>query len=89
VIGFIIAFAIGGGLAYLSGGQAAISIVGIAIGALIFFTFVMVASVFSSYTTTAYHTCLYIWAREVEKATAQGLAPSQVAAPAPLAAVLA
>jgi membrane-anchored glycerophosphoryl diester phosphodiesterase (GDPDase) len=89
VIGFIIAFAVGGGLAYLSGGQAAISIVGIAIGALIFFTFVMVASVFSSYTTTAYHTCLYIWAREVEKATAQGLAPSQVAAPAPLAAVLA
>jgi membrane-anchored glycerophosphoryl diester phosphodiesterase (GDPDase) len=89
VIGFIIAFAIGGGLAYLSGGQAAISIVGIAVGALIFFTFVMVASVFSSYTTTAYHTCLYIWAREVEKATAQGLAPSQVAAPAPLAAVLA
>lgn len=88
VIGFIIAFAVGGGLAYLSGGQAAISIVGIAIGALIFFTFVMVASVFSSYTTTAYHTCLYIWAREVEKATAQGLAPAQVAAPAPLAAVL-
>lgn len=88
VIGFIIAFAVGGGLAYLSGGQAAISIVGIAIGALIFFTFVMVASVFSSYTTTAYHTCLYIWAREVEKSTAQGLAPAQVAAPAPLAAVL-
>lgn len=88
VIGFIIAFAVGGGLAYLSGGQAAISIVGIAIGALIFFTFVMVASVFSSYTTTAYHTCLYIWAREVEKATAQGLAPAQVTAPAPLAAVL-
>ena len=88
VIGFVIAFAIGGGLAYLSGGQAAISIVGVAIGALIFFTFVMVASVFSSYTSTAYHTCLYIWARDVEKATVEGRVPAQVPAPAPLAAVL-
>jgi hypothetical protein len=87
--GFIIAFAIGGGAAYLSGGSTAISIVGIAIGSLIFFTFVMVASVFSSYTTTAYHTCLYIWAREVEKAAAEGREMSQVAAPAPLAAALA
>lgn len=88
VIGFILAFAVGGGLAYASGGDVTISIVGIVTGALIFFTFVMIASVFSSYTTTAYHTCLYIWAREVEKATAQGMAPAQVKAPAPLAAVL-
>lgn len=88
-VGLIIALAVGGGLAYFSGGQTAISIVGIAIGALIFFTFVMVASVFSSYTSTAYHTCLYIWAREVEKATVEGRVASQVAAPAPLAAVLA
>ena len=89
LIGFIIAFAVGGGMAYLAGGEAAISIIGIAIGALIFFTFVMVASVFSSYTSTAYHTCLYIWARDVEKATAEGRATAQVHAPAPLAAVLA
>jgi membrane-anchored glycerophosphoryl diester phosphodiesterase (GDPDase) len=89
VIGFILAFAIGGGLAYASGGNTALSVVGIVIGALIFFTFVMVASVFSSYTNTAYHTCLYIWAREVEKATVAGRVPSQVQAPAPLAAVLA
>ncbi|GAB4497693.1 MAG: hypothetical protein OHK003_07140 [Anaerolineales bacterium] len=89
VIGFILAFAIGGGLTYASGGSTAISVIGIVIGALIFFTFVMVASVFSSYTSTAYHTCLYIWAREVEKATAEGKAPAQVQAPAPLAAVLA
>ena len=86
-IGFVIAFAIGGGLAYLSGGEAAVSIIGIVIGALIFFTFVMIASVFSSYTNTAYHACLYIWARDVEKATAEGKS-AQVAAPAPLAAVL-
>ena len=71
-IGFVIAFGIGGGSAYLSGGSTAVSIVGIVIGALIFFAFVMVASIFSSYTNTAYHTCLYIWAREVETAKAHG-----------------
>lgn len=86
-IGFVIAFAIGGGLAYVSGGEVAISIIGLVIGALIFFTFVMVASVFSSYTNTAYHACLYIWARDVEKAAAEGKSV-QAAAPAPLAAVL-
>lgn len=88
IIGFMIAFAIGGGAAYVSGGITAVSIVGIAIGALIFFAFVMVASVFSSYTSTAYHTCLYIWARDVETAKAQG-SSVQVIAPAPLAAALA
>jgi membrane-anchored glycerophosphoryl diester phosphodiesterase (GDPDase) len=88
-IGLVLAFAVGGGLSFASGGNTAISVVGIVIGALIFFAFVMVASVFSSYTSTAYHTCLYIWAREVEKATAEGRAPAQVQAPAPLAAVLA
>ena len=35
----------------------------------------------------AYHTCLYLWARDVEKAQVAGQ-PMQVAAPAPLAAVL-
>ncbi len=91
LIGFVIGaigFAVGGGSAYLSGGEAAVSIVGIAIGALIFFASVMVASVFSSYTGTAYHTCLYMWARDVEKAHAKG-STAAVKAPAPLAAVLA
>jgi hypothetical protein len=87
-IGFVIAFAIGGGLTYLSGGATAISVIGIVIGALIFFAFVMVASIFSSYTNTAYHTCLYIWAREVETAKVQG-SSVPVMAPAPLAAALA
>ena len=87
-IGFVIAFAIGGGAAYISGGSTAISIIGIVIGALIFFAFVVVASIFSSYTNTAYHTCLYIWAREVEAARAQG-SSVPVRAPAPLAAALA
>ena len=87
LVGFVIAFAIGGGLAYVSGGSTVISVIGIAMGALIFFAFVMVASVVSSYTSTAYHTCLYIWAREVEKAQVAGQ-PIRVSAPAPLAAVL-
>jgi len=87
-IGFVIAFTIGGGLTYISGGAAAVSIVGIVLGALIFFAFVMLASVFSSYTNTAYHTCLYIWAREVETAKAHG-SSVPVRAPAPLAAALA
>jgi hypothetical protein len=87
-IGFVVAVGIGGGSAYLSGGITAVSIVGIVIGALIFFSFVMVASIFSSYTNTAYHTCLYIWARDVETAQADG-SSVQVKAPAPLAAALA
>lgn len=88
--GFAIAFAIGGGAAYLTGGVNAISIIGVAIGALIFFTFILAASIISSYTSTAYHTCLYIWARDVEKArlTVDQPVPVQVSAPAPLAAVL-
>ncbi|HRJ58298.1 MAG TPA: hypothetical protein PK152_10830 [Anaerolineales bacterium] len=89
LVGLVLAFAIGGGLAFVSGGNVTVSIIGIAIGALVFFAFVMVASVFSSYTSTAYHTCLYIWARDAEKAVAEGREISQVAAPAPLAAALA
>ncbi|MEO5886388.1 MAG: hypothetical protein ABIQ77_01885 [Anaerolineales bacterium] len=85
--GLALAFAIGGDATYLAGGLNTLSIIAIAIGALVFFTFVMVASVISSYTSTAYHTCLYIWARNVEKAQTAGQA-IQVAAPAPLAAVL-
>lgn len=88
VIGFLLALAIGGGLAFASGGNTTISIIGIVVGALVFFTIIMLISVFSSYTTTAYNTCLYIWARDVEKATVEGRVPSQVQAPAPLAAVL-
>ncbi len=88
VLGLILAFAIGGGIAFVAGGSTPILVIGITIGALIFFTFVMVSSLFSSYTSTAYHTCLYIWARDVETATVEGRS-TQVAAPAPLAAALA
>ena len=86
VIGAVIGFAIGGGAAYVSSEPIVIGI-GIGIGVLVFFLFVVVASVISSYTSTAYHTCLYIWAREVEHVREKGQA-GEVAAPAPLAAVL-
>jgi hypothetical protein len=89
MIGLVLAFAVGGGIAYVANGGTALVVIGIAIGALIFFTFIMVAALFSSYTTTAYHTCLYIWARDVEKAHVEGRATQQIAAPAPLAAALA
>lgn len=86
VIGAVIGFAIGGGAAYASSEPIVIAI-GIGVGVLIFFLFVVVASVISSYTSTAYHTCLYIWARDVETAKEKGTT-GDVAAPAPLAAVL-
>lgn len=95
LIGFLlgaIGLLLGGGLAYglISAFNASTGalIVGIGLGALIFFTFVIVASIISSYTMTAYHTCLFLWARDVEKAQVQGK-PIRVAAPAPLAAALA
>ena len=87
VIGAVLGFAVGYGLIVITGSATAGIILGIALGAMIFFTFVMVASVISSYTGTAYHTCLYIWARETEKARAQGNTAA-VSAPGPLATAL-
>jgi hypothetical protein len=60
---------------------------GIGLGVIIAGIFIMVATVVTSYTATAYHTCLYLWARDVEKAQATG-SSAQVPAPGPLAAVL-
>ncbi len=85
--GFLIAAAIGGGAVYLSGGINIVSGLAIAVALFVFFAMVMIASVINSYTSTAYHTCLYLWAREVEKAQATG-STMPVKAPAPLAAVL-
>ena len=86
-IGAVIGLGVGYGLIAVLGSGAAGLIIGIGLGAMIFFAFVLVASVISSYTGVAYHTCLYIWARDAEKAQAVGQ-PIQVTAPAPLAAVL-
>lgn len=60
---------------------------GIGLGVIVAGLFIMAATVVTSYTATAYHTCLYLWARDVENARASG-STAQVNAPAPLAAVL-
>ena len=60
---------------------------GIGLGVILAGIFIMVATIVTSYTSTAYHTCLYLWARDVEKARAAG-SSAPVQAPAPLAAVL-
>lgn len=87
MIGAVLGFGVGYGIILVTGSATFGIVIGIVVGALIFFAFVMVASVIGTYTGTAYHTCLYIWARETEKARAQGQT-SAVTAPAPLAAVL-
>ena len=87
VTGAVIGFGVGYGIISVMGAGTAGLVMGIGLGALIFFAFTLVASVISSYTGIAYHTCLYIWAREEEKAQAAGQS-IHVAAPAPLAAVL-
>jgi hypothetical protein len=85
--GFLLALAIGGGAFYATGEFNIVTILAIAVGAFIFFALVTIASVINSYTTTAYHTCLYLWAREAEKAQVAGES-IRVPAPAPLAAAL-
>ena len=85
--GLLIALSIGGGAVYLTGGIGIVSGLAIVVALFIFFGLVMIASVISSYTSTAYHTCLYLWARDVEKAQTTG-SSMPVRAPAPLAAVL-
>jgi Family of unknown function (DUF6159) len=94
-LGFLLvlaAIALGGGVLYLVGSLANWSAAGILIGGgaavLLAGIIIAVVTALSSYVTTAYHTCLFIWAREVEQARAQGLTDASVTAPAPLAAVI-
>lgn len=85
--GLILGLGIGYGIIALMGTTTIGLVIGIGLGLMIFLFSTMVASVISTYTTTAYHTCLYLWARNVEVAQTSGQ-PVHVAAPAPLAAVL-
>jgi hypothetical protein len=87
IVGLILGFGIGYGVIAILGTTTIGLILGIGLGLMIFLFSTMVASVISSYTTTAYHTCLYLWARNVEIAQTAG-EPIRVTAPAPLAAVL-
>src|SRR6185295_283792 len=58
--GAVLGFGVGYGIISILGTGALGLVFGIGVGILIFFTFTMVASVISTYTTTAYHTCLYL-----------------------------
>ncbi|MCJ7435835.1 MAG: hypothetical protein MUO77_20335 [Anaerolineales bacterium] len=87
-IGIVLGLGIFYALSALFGFEGVGLMISIGLAVLAASVFFMLASVVSSYTGTAYHTCLYIWAREVEKAQVAGKVSSQVLAPAPLAAVL-
>jgi hypothetical protein len=80
---------VGAGFAIVSvGGMATWAwVAGVSVAILVATPFILAATIISSYTATAYHTCLYLWARDVERArqSGQGI---EVTAPAPLAAVL-
>ena len=85
--GAILAFAVGYSVIAVLGTGTLGLVFGIGLGVLIFLIFTMVGNVIGTYTSTAYHTCLYLWARNVEVAQRTDQ-PIQVTAPAPLAAVL-
>lgn len=85
--GAVLGFGVGYGIIALLGTGTIGLVFGIGLGVLIFLLFTMVANVISTYTSTAYHTCLYLWARNVEVAQKSDQSV-RVAAPAPLAAVL-
>lgn len=85
--GLILGLGVGYGIIAVLGTTTVGLVLGIGLGLMIFLFSTMIASVISTYTTTAYHTCLYLWARNVEVAQTSGQ-PVRVTAPAPLAAVL-
>lgn len=64
-------------------------LIGIGLAVLVAGTLIALISALSSYVTTAYYTCLFIWARGVEQAVTRGQSAQSVPAPAPVAAVLA
>jgi hypothetical protein len=79
---------VGLGIIRLSQGATIGLVSGISLGVLIAAFFILSATIITSYTATAYHTCLYLWAREVETARQSGQSELKIAPPAPLAAVL-
>lgn len=86
-LGIVLGVGVAIGLASAFAGAAWAIVAAVVLAILIATPFILVAALISSYTSTAYHTCLYLWARDVERAQQAGQSVS-VAAPAPLAAVL-
>jgi hypothetical protein len=86
------AVALGVGVLVLIGQLMQWSVVSIILGGglavLLAGTIIAVVTALSSYVTTAYHTCLFLWAKNVEQARQSGRAETAVQAPTPVAAVL-
>jgi hypothetical protein len=87
LLGIGLGFAEGLGVITVGGQAPWAWVTGIGLGVLIATPFILAATVLGSYTMTAYHTCLYLWARDVERAQQSGAA-GEVRAPVPLASVL-
>ena len=86
-LGVGIGVGVGMGIISVSQGSTAGLIIGVTLGILVATPFIMFATVINSYTATAYHTCLYLWARDVERARLAG-ETGVVMAPSPLASAL-
>jgi len=86
-LGIGLGFGIGYGLITITDASTFGLVSGIGLGVIVASVFIMIAAVLTSYTATAYHTCLYLWARDVERLQATGSSAS-VQPPAPLATVL-
>lgn len=86
-LGIGLGLGVGLGIVSVSQGSVLGLVSGVTLGILVATPFIMVATIISTYTATAYHTCLYLWARDVERARLAGQT-GDVAAPSPLATVL-
>ncbi len=86
-LGVGIGLGLGLGIVSVSQGSTAGLVTGVTLGILVATPFILFATVISSYTATAYHTCLYLWARDVEHARLTGQA-GEITAPTPLSAAL-
>lgn len=84
IVGILLGLAIAIPLISIAGNSVGLIVLAVVLGLLVASVFFMAAAVIRSYTATAYHTCLYLWARDTEKA-AQGI---PVSIPAPLATAL-
>ena len=87
LVGILLGVGAAAGIISVFAGSAWAIVIAVALAILIATPFILVGALVSAYTSTAYHTCLYLWARDVERAQQAGQ-PVAVEAPAPLAAVL-
>jgi hypothetical protein len=88
-LGVFLGLSLGVGVGIVSVSEASTVgiITGVTLGILIATPFILLATVISPYTATAYHTRLYLWARDVVCDRLAGQS-SEVTAPNPLAAAL-